>query len=176
MLNTCENRVYISRLLWGSRLSESWPQISCSWTNNECLGIPWGWFCLPCPGVSSGVMPSSVSGRAGVTSCGMLWEEVVRGLWYGRWAFHTLFRHRWPSGSFAGGFRLFNGCLRVKRKRFSFWVLKIRYFERTWFWDLPLLFNIYPNLGGESGGTHSHRSEFCSQLVCSDFLVCLFAF
>lgn len=52
-----------------------------------------------------------------------------------------LLHRTWPSGSSAAIFRLFNGCLRVKRKRFSFWVLKGRYFERPWFWDLPLLFD-----------------------------------
>lgn len=41
-------------------------------------------------GVSTVVTPSRASGGAGVASCGMLGEEVVRGLQYGRWAFPSL--------------------------------------------------------------------------------------
>lgn len=74
---------------------------------------------------------------------------------------------------FGWEFRLLKGCLRVKRKRFSFWVLKIRRSERTWFWDLPLLFDVSPKRGGESEGTRAFLSHLLSWFALTSWVVCL---
>lgn len=101
MLNTCENSLHLMSML-GLRTFRKLSSYFLFLEKQRMLGTSWGWFFLTCPGASSGVTPFRTSGRAAGTSCVELWEEGVRGLWFGTQTFHSPPHHRWPVGSLAG--------------------------------------------------------------------------
>lgn len=166
MLNTCENRVYISRLLWGSRLARKKDRlrISCSWTNRNVLGIPWGWFCLPLSWGFHGC--DAIQGKC--WGCGMLWQEVVRGPRHGRRAFPSpLCRSPGPRGLCLG----VSGCSRgVWKEEMQLWSPKSKMVLRA----ASALWCVSQMRWG--GWRHAGVPRSPSQLDCSDFLGCLFTF
>lgn len=156
MLNTCENRVYISHLLWGSRLAENWPQISCSWTNRNVWGYLrvgsacWLWGFHRCD-----AMQGEWWGW-----CGILWDAGGGSgegppVWEMGISFPALLLR-----SLAGSFRLLKGCFEGQKEEMQLLSPKSKMLCKGMSLRPASALRCVPQMRWESEGTQAFLSHF----------------